>query len=62
MVKQKLFCVLFALSCAASVGAQSSDHAEHHGLMRVVYAVKNYIDSSAVRGIDHSYIGVPDRP
>ena len=62
MVKQKLFCVLFALSCAATVGAQSSDHAEHHGLMRVVYAVKNYIDSSAVRGIDHSYIGVPDRP
>lgn len=62
MVKQKLFCVLFTLCCAASVGAQSSDHAEHHGLMRVVYAVKNYIDSSAVRGIDHSYIGVPDRP
>ena len=30
--------------------------------MRVVYAVKNYIDSSAVRGIDHNYIGVPDRP
>lgn len=62
MVRQKLFCVLFTLWCAATVGAQPSDRDSHHGLMRVAYAVKNYIDSSAVRDIDSSYISIPKRP
>ena len=62
IVKQKLFFVLFALWCAAAVSAQTSARDHHRGLMRMVYAVKNYIDSSAVRGIDPSYIRVPERP
>ena len=56
MMKRRYIVVLCLLCCLSGLAQEKS------WLLRALGSVKNYIDSSAVKGIDSQYIGVPERP
>lgn len=60
MNKFVITCWLVLIPCIAF--AQESGKANRSGILKALYWVKTLIDSSAVKGVDRSYVEQPKRP